>query len=76
MSDYVKRKLELMDEVNDVEVRDYPEKTVIVVSLFATWSDEDADAVKQKAQSFGFYGGSPTSLRGSYALEFTKRDKK
>lgn len=74
MSDYVKQKLELMDEVNAVEVRNHPEKTVIVASLFATWSESDADAVKQKAKSLGFYGGSPTSLHGSYALKFTKRD--
>lgn len=75
MSEYVKTELELMDEVNSVEVRNYPDKTVIVASLYATWEEEDAEAVKSQASSLGFYGGSPTSLHGSYALKFTKRDR-
>lgn len=75
MSDYVEKKLRLMDEVNAVEVRNHPDKTVIVASLYATWEEEDAEAVKEKAKSLGFYGGTPTSLHGSYALKFTKRDR-
>lgn len=75
MSNYVAKKLRLMDEVNSVEVRNYPEKTVIVASLFATHTDEDEEAVSEKAHSLGFYGGTPTSLRGSYALKFAKRDR-
>lgn len=73
MSDYVETQLELMDEVNEVEVRNYPEKTVIVASLYATHDDEDEQAVEERASSLGFYGGSPTSLHGSFALKFTKR---
>lgn len=75
MSDYVARKLRLMDEVNDVEVRNKPEKTVIVASLFATHTDADEEAVQDKAKSLGFYGGTPTSLHGNYALRFSRTDR-
>lgn len=72
MSDYVKTQLQLLDEVNAIEMRNHPDKTVIVTSLFATWDETDAETVKQKARSLGYYGGSSTSLNGSFALKFVK----
>lgn len=75
MSEYAEKELRLMDEVNEVEVRNHPDKTVIIASLYATWDEDEAETVKKRAKTLGYYGGSPTSLHGSYALKFTKRER-
>lgn len=75
MSDSVATKLELLDPVNRTEVRNYPDKTVIVAALYAGHSEEDVDKVEERARSLGYFPSSPTSLNGSYALKFVKRDR-
>lgn len=69
---YIEKQLKLLDEVNTVERRNYPEKTVFVTSLFATHTEEDKQTIKSRAKSLGLYGGKPTSLNGTYALKFSK----
>lgn len=75
MSDYVETQLSLLDPVHNVEVRNLPDKTVIVTALLAGHTDNDVEEVKDRASSLGFYFSESTSLQGSYALKFTKPDK-
>lgn len=75
MSNRVATKLELMDPVHKTEVRNYPDKTVIVAALLAGHTDEEVDEVEERARSLGYFPSRSTSLNGSYALKFVKKDR-
>lgn len=71
---YSIKEIKLMDEVNEVEVHKKDKKELLLVSLYATHDDDDIEKVKEKAKSFGIFGGEPSSLNGNYALKFKISD--
>jgi len=58
-----------------IDVREKPDETILVISLYATYDDEDENEVKDLAKSYGYYYKIRTTYHGNYALKFVRRDK-
>ena len=75
MSEYTKTQLKLLDCVNEIDIREKPNETIFIISLHATYNDEDVNEVKDLAQSHGYYYRNRTTYHGNHALKFVRREK-